>query len=219
MESERQLRILIVGLGNVLMMDDGVGVHAIKELQKDPPGGEVCVAEVGTAVLGAVHLFEWADRILAIDAVKAGGPPGAIYAFDAEGSEDRGHRMSLHELNLLGALRFIGSAHPRPPVVILGVEPAVIDYGMDLSETVRAVLPQVVEAAREIVDGWQQNRETWTLEKLKGATARVESGRQTPEVGMPKARALQARPLRPRVHPTSDVARAQKSEVLPTTEF
>ena len=55
-------RILIVGIGNALLQDDGVGVHAVRELIKDPPSGVMCV-EVGTAVLDALHLIEWADKI------------------------------------------------------------------------------------------------------------------------------------------------------------
>ena len=88
--SQRRCRILIVGLGNVLLKDDGVGVHAVRELQKNPPD-RLCVADVGTAVLHAVHLLEWAEKVIAIDAVKAGGAPGTIYAFDA-GNERGEHR-------------------------------------------------------------------------------------------------------------------------------
>jgi hydrogenase maturation protease len=165
---QQRRRILIVGLGNVLMMDDGVGVHAVRELQKDPPH-DVCIAEVGTAVLRAIHLIEQADKIIAIDAVKIGGPPGTIYAFSAESAENQGHQVSLHELNLLGALRFLPPGHPRPEIVILGVEPQVIDYGLYLSEAVQAVLPQVVQAAREIVAGLERNPDTWSVAELEEA--------------------------------------------------
>ena len=84
----RKPRILIAGLGNYLLMDDGVGVHAILEMQQAPPPGAV-VAEVGTAVLSALHLLEWADKILAIDAMQAGGAPGTVYAFGVD-DVDRG---------------------------------------------------------------------------------------------------------------------------------
>ena len=166
--SQRRCRILIVGLGNVLLKDDGVGVHAVRELQKDPPDG-LCVAEIGTAVLHAVHLLEWAEKVIAIDAVKAGGAPGTIYAFDA-GKEASEHRVSLHELNLLGALRFLPQGHPKPEIVILGVEPEVIDYGLELSAAVQAAVPQVVNVAKEIADAWERKPDTWTVAELKGTT-------------------------------------------------
>ncbi|MHC4499981.1 MAG: hydrogenase maturation protease, partial [Planctomycetota bacterium] len=61
--------VAIVGLGNLLLSDDGVGIHAVRQLQKDPPEG-VAVAEVGTAALRAQELLGQADIVIAIDAVE-----------------------------------------------------------------------------------------------------------------------------------------------------
>ena len=102
----RQPRILIAGLGNYLLRDDGIGVHAVRTLQQTPLPG-VIVAEVGTAVLDALHLLEWADKILAIDAMQAGGPPGTLYTFGVDAVEGPGMQTSLHELNFLAALDFL----------------------------------------------------------------------------------------------------------------
>jgi hydrogenase maturation protease len=147
-------RILVVGLGNSLLMDDGVGVHAVHALESLAPPG-VLVVEVGTAVLDALHLFEWADKILAIDAMKAGGTPGSVYAFCLEDVAESGHneRASLHELGLLAALRFLPGPL-RAEIDILGVEPATIDYGLDLTPTVAEALPMVVRAAMYRISQW-----------------------------------------------------------------
>jgi len=151
--SRKELRILIVGLGNLLLRDDGVGVHAIRELQRNPQLG-ILPVEVGTAVLDALHLFEWADRILAIDAMQAGGSAGTLYSLRVSDVEDRGPRGSLHELNLLAALRFLPNGK-RPEIVILGVEPGIIDQGINLSPEVAAALPVVIHSIREVVEYWQ----------------------------------------------------------------
>jgi len=151
--SRKELRILIVGLGNLLLRDDGVGVHAIRELQRNPQLG-ILPVEVGTAVLDALHLFEWADRILAIDAMQAGGSAGTLYSLRVSDVEDRGPRGSLHELNLLAALRFLPNGK-RPEIVILGVEPGIIDNGINLSPEVAAALPVVIHSIREVVEYWQ----------------------------------------------------------------
>ncbi len=151
--SLKELRILIVGLGNLLLRDDGVGVHAIRELQKNPQLG-ILPVEVGTAVLDALHLFEWADRILAIDAMQAGGSAGTLYSLRVSDVDDRGPRGSLHELNLLAALRFLPNGK-RPEIVILGIEPGIIDYGINLSPEVAAALPVVIHSIREVVEYWQ----------------------------------------------------------------
>ena len=139
--------IAIIGLGNLLMCDDGVGVHAIKELEKDPPEG-VVLADVGTAVLHFQDLFEETDEIIAIDAVCAGDKPSTIYSFDAADAELNGGH-SLHDLGIQTLMRFMDEKS-RPHVTILGVEPEKIEYGMELSKTVSNVLPQVVKTAKKM---------------------------------------------------------------------
>lgn len=149
----RPPRILIAGLGNYLLMDDGVGIHAVRALQKTPPAGAM-VAEVGTAVLDALHLLEWADKILAIDAMQAGGAPGTVYAFGTDDVEKGNILASLHELNFLAALNFL-KKRPDPEIVVFGVEPERIDYGLDLTPAVAGALPELTAAAREQVRRWR----------------------------------------------------------------
>jgi len=154
------IRLLIAGLGNSLLADDGVGVHAVRELRRDPPPG-ASVVEVGTAVLDALHLFEAADTVLALDAVRAGEAPGTIYEVHPDAGAGAGPSTSLHgpgdpasapstslhELDLRGVLGML-PADRRPDLIILGVEPERIDYGLELSPTVRAVLHEFVETVR-----------------------------------------------------------------------
>jgi hydrogenase maturation protease len=128
-------------------------VHAVRALQNGVPHG-VRAVEVGTAVLDALHLVEWADRILAIDAMQAGGDPGTIYRFGVADVADRAIRASLHEVDLLAALRFLTSSH-RPEIAVLGVEPETMDTGLALSPSVQAALPRLVAAARDIVTRWR----------------------------------------------------------------
>lgn len=146
-------RILVAGLGNVLLTDDGVGVHLVRHLQKEPVQG-VLPVEVGTAVLDALHLFEWADKILAVDAVEAGSPPGTVYRFSVEKPGSQAHQMSLHELSLLGALRMIPEEKHPQEICIVGVEPARIDYGLELSPAVQAMFPRLLEAVNGVLSQW-----------------------------------------------------------------
>jgi hydrogenase maturation protease len=150
----RQPRILIAGLGNYLLRDDGIGVHAVRTLQQTPLPG-VILAEVGTAVLDALHLLEWADKILAIDAMQAGGPPGTLYAFGIDAVEGPGMQTSLHELNFLAALDFL-PRRTKPEILMVGMEPEAIDYGLDLSPAVAAALPALGYEVCKIVSGWRQ---------------------------------------------------------------
>ena len=142
--------VLIVGLGNILLTDDGVGVHAARALQQAPPAGTV-VLEAGTAVLDILGPLEEAGarggRVLALDAVQAGGAPGTIYRLeltnDAPPAGD-----SLHELDLRGVLRLL-RPEVRPAATVLGIEPASLEYGMQLSPTLQQMfLPYLVQIRR-----------------------------------------------------------------------
>ena len=145
----KQIEVLVLGLGNELLTDDGVGVHVVRMLQKETVIEGVVVAEVGTAIIHAQHLLEQAACVIAVDAVQAGDKPGAIYRFDID-QAPLNQPASLHELGIVGLMQLIPE-QDRPEVTILGVEPEKIDYGMELSLAVQAALPRVVQTVREMI--------------------------------------------------------------------
>ena len=147
-DTPRSTKTLVVGLGNVLLKDDGVGVQAVRELRRLLPK-RIVVAEVGTAVLDALHLFEWADRVIAIDAMQAGGEPGTIYSFGLDEIAES-ERVSLHEVGLRAAFRFLRG--PLPGVTILAVEPEDMDTGLELSPRVQAALPKLIQEAQRLTE-------------------------------------------------------------------
>jgi hydrogenase maturation protease len=143
-------RVLIAGLGNILLRDDGVGVHAVRELRKNPPPD--CLAlEVGTATMDAVPYLERAEAVVALDAVDAGGRPGTIYRFRLEDPPSKPIPGSLHELDLAVTLAML-PPEARPPVLVIGVQPCSLDLGLELSAPVRAVLPRLIDAARQAAE-------------------------------------------------------------------
>lgn len=143
-------KIAVVGLGNELMTDDGLGVHAIRLLQKETLAKDVQVVEIGTAALHYQDLFEQSDIIIAIDAIAAGGPAGQIVCFDgAEAEIESTH--SLHDLGAVGLLQLIAPDR-RPKLILLGAEPLVVDYGTELSPALQNVLPRLVQAAKDITE-------------------------------------------------------------------
>jgi hydrogenase maturation protease len=141
--------VLIVGLGNSLLQDDGVGVHAARLLKTDPPPG-ADVIEGGTDLMSLVPYLERYPQVLALDAMDAGGRPGTLYECALEDLERPGQRVSLHELGLLSVLAFIDPAQ-CPKIAILGIQPERIGYGLELSANLQARLPEVAGAARELV--------------------------------------------------------------------
>ena len=91
--------------------------------------------------------------------MQAGGPPGTVYRVDSLKDMDMGTApVSLHEFSVIQALEMI-QKDPMPAVSIIGVEPEIIDYGLELSEAVEASLPLVWETGQEIVRKWIRNYE------------------------------------------------------------
>jgi len=140
--------LLIAGLGNVLLMDDGVGVHAVRALRAAPIAGAEIV-EVGTAVFDALDLVEASRIVIALDAVQARNPPGTIYELRPGEPSAREIHTSLHELDLRALFGFLPQAK-RPELIVLGVEPSRIETGLELSATVEAILPEFIALVRRV---------------------------------------------------------------------
>lgn len=143
--------LAILGLGNLLLADDGVGIHALRALAADPPPGAI-LREVGTAVFDALAVLECATRVIAIDAVDAGQPPGTVVRFELGASDAPTSPPSLHHLNLPALLRSLPEA-ARPPVVVVGIQPGVISLGTALSPAVSASLPTLLREVRALASG------------------------------------------------------------------
>jgi hydrogenase maturation protease len=150
----KETDILVLGVGNLLLADDGIGVHAIDQLRRNPPLG-VTLMDVGTAVLCVLPFMERAKHVLVIDALHGGREPGTIYHLDLAETQPRNWRCSIHALGLREALQMLAPGVVPPPIKVIGVEPAILDYEMKLSAPVAAALPQVIALARQIVADWQ----------------------------------------------------------------
>lgn len=146
---KKQIKVLVLGLGNELLTDDGVGVHVVRMLRKEPPLEGILAADVGTGILHAQHLLEQAAYVIAIDAVRAGDEPGSVYRFDIDQAQSN-QPASLHELGIVELMQLIPEPD-RPKVTILGIEPDKIDYGMELSPAVEAAVPGVVRIVQKMI--------------------------------------------------------------------
>ena len=144
--------IVVLGVGNTLMQDDGVGVWAVRTLAEtyELPA-RVRLVDAGVAGLRCLPEFEGAERLLIIDAVSGKEPPGAIYHLTPDDlSARRGPFFSAHEIGiaeLLSLARFLGKL---PPTRILGIQPQEVQaIGLDLTPALRDALPRIIDAAVE----------------------------------------------------------------------
>jgi hydrogenase maturation protease len=153
---KRRASVLVLGLGNALLSDDGVGVHAVRRLEASyapAPSGVACRdgGTIGLALLGEI---EDADSLIIVDAARFGGSPGAIELFEQErfDARIRSGRQSAHDLalsELIDAARLTGGLPERR--ALLGVEPASVAWGLEPTPAVAAALPKVVEILRDWV--------------------------------------------------------------------
>jgi hydrogenase maturation protease len=150
-KSQKAKSILLLGVGNLLMGDDGVGVRVAQALEGAdlPPG--VRVVDAGTGGVTLIGLMEEADNVILIDAADMGKPPGACAVFSPEDvrSLKRDSRLSLHHADLLGLLDLMRTLAMRMPKVrVVGVQPESVEWRDRLSRTVQNKLPEVMALVR-----------------------------------------------------------------------
>lgn len=138
---------LVLGLGNLLLGDEGVGVHAAHALLEERPGG-IEIQDIGTAILDALPALLRADRVIVLDAMRGHGDPGTIYRVPMDQCTGNSCIGSLHGFDLRSVLALAGRERP-PEVLVLGVEPAVIEWSLELSPQVKNAFPRLLEAVRD----------------------------------------------------------------------
>lgn len=145
------MKTLVLGIGNLLLGDEGVGVHTARALQQATRQEEVVILEVGTAFLEALPEIEQADRIIIVDAMQADHAPGTIYRVPFDDCVKPEIIASLHGFDLSRVLYMAGRI-TTPEVIVVGVEPARIDWGTELSPVIREAMPAIIEAVRAEID-------------------------------------------------------------------
>ena len=142
------MNTLVLGMGNLLLCDEGVGVHVARALSQCELPSNVSVVEAGTAFLDVLSDIERADRILLIDAMEGGGAPGSVYRVPFDQCKHPDMLASLHGLDLSRVFYMAGN-NRSPKVTVFGVEPAQIEWGTELSPTVQRMLPAIQQAILE----------------------------------------------------------------------
>jgi hydrogenase maturation protease len=156
MKQEAQPRTLVLGLGNPIRSDDGVGIATLRRLEEDPrvPGG-VELVEGGTKGLELVPYLSGMSRLLVLDAVEVGAAAGTIVRILGAELGSLPGNGNVHDLalaDILNALRLLGQ-EPQE-TILLGIQPATTELGTSLSKSVESALPLFVEAAIAQLSKW-----------------------------------------------------------------
>jgi hydrogenase maturation protease len=139
--------ILILGLGNPLQGDDGIGCRVAQELEQQALPDDVEVMDGGTPGVGLLNLFEGRRRVILIDAAEMGRAPGEVVRFRPEDVTLTGsaQRFSLHRSGIADALALADALKlTLPELIVFGVQPERVNWGEGLSPSVQAAAPSLI---------------------------------------------------------------------------
>jgi len=150
-------RTVVLGLGNLLMADDGVGLIALARLEEEwfVPR-DVELVDGGTWGMNLLPVIEKADRVIFLDAIDLGDPPGTLIRLeDEEIPRFLGVKLSPHQIDLREVLALAELRGTLPgELVALGIQPARVELSTTLSPVVEARLDQLVHMAAETLMNW-----------------------------------------------------------------
>ena len=145
-------RILVLGVGNILLRDEGVGVRVVERLQADYSfSPNVSLLDGGTLGIKLMEAISSSDVLIVVDAVLNGQPPGTFYRLTGEEvRKSVAFKYSLHQTDLLETLACCELVGNRPETVVLGIEPE--DYSPwsdELTPTVKNRVPELAQVVLE----------------------------------------------------------------------
>jgi hydrogenase maturation protease len=146
-------KLLVLGVGNILMMDEGAGVHAIHEFWKEKEKYDEAVVDFidgGTFTQDIFYLFEVYEQVLVLDIVRAGHTPGTIYSLDENDLvKNEKQVLSLHDVDLLDSLDMAQMRGHRPRLKVVGIEPDKIDWGTQMTPALVKAFPTFMKIAKK----------------------------------------------------------------------
>ncbi len=153
---------IIVGVGNILCSDEGVGVHIVNKLKDMDLPDYVEIFDCGTNGIAVLEALDGAEKGLIIDAVSMNGPPGKIYRFtidDILEIEDNLFKLvSLHQFDLVSTLKVaqITDVYKIPKdIAIIGIEGKSFKFSLELSEDIKKVVPDVIKMILDEINNFK----------------------------------------------------------------
>lgn len=146
--TRKKKKVLILGIGNILHKDDGLGVFIVNEIAgtvKDLPE-DVEIADGGTLGYDLLPLMSGREKIVIVDALKVDDTPGNIYKFPAKHLVDNNQKYSLHDMGVKKIIDMLTIMGEKPEIEIIGIVPE--DYNsfeMGISDSVKKSIPKAVE--------------------------------------------------------------------------
>jgi len=163
LQLQKTKKITIIGIGNTLYSDEGVGVHILPYLEKALfTYGNVEVIEGITDGIKLLGPIEEADYLIILDAVNAGKVGGSIITLlDEEIPAYFGIKMSIHQIGMQEVINAARIRERLPEkMVLFGIQPYSLELGLELSDVVKNQIPKMVELVTDQVKLWSDENES-----------------------------------------------------------
>lgn len=149
--------IVVLGVGNILLTDEGLGVHVVEDLKANynfTP--QISLIDGGTMGMELLTYMRGMKKILLVDAVNGGEAPGTIYEFPHRELEQYfTDHISVHEVGMQDILRIRAiQENPLEDAIVIGVEPESLEVGFEPSESVQHALPEVKDRVLRVLRDW-----------------------------------------------------------------
>jgi len=140
--------IMILGIGNLLCRDDGIGVRIAVEMQGIDKYSGIRIVDGGSSPDLFSLLDDDIDKLIIVDALRGSGLPGDIYRLHLqEENIADGPAASLHGMGVLDSLKLMKQLGQQPPrVTVIGIEPADVSHGLELSPVIESMVPAIIGA-------------------------------------------------------------------------
>ena len=156
-QDDHRKTVTVLGIGNVLYSDEGLGVHVLPELRKALSNREqVEIIEGATDGLRLLEPVEEAEYLIVIDAINAEAQPGTLIVLkDDEIPAFFSRKLSVHQLGFHEVLQAAKLRDKWPKEVkLFGLQPASLAFGIGMSEEVKQAIPALIDAVVEQIDRW-----------------------------------------------------------------
>ena len=152
--------ILVLGIGNTLLSDEGIGIHVIDYMRREHPAPQgVTYLDGGTLSFTLAAEIEDADNLIVVDAARVGGKPGNVACMTGSRMDHflGTAKRSVHEVGLLDLLDIARLTETLPTNrALVGIQPGIVDWGGQPTSEVSSAIPLAARHINDLITSWQQ---------------------------------------------------------------
>jgi hydrogenase maturation protease len=156
MKKGENIKYLVIGAGNLLLSDEGMGIHIVNKIQQQGSFKDTGFVDIGTSTLDiGSFLSDDLQKIVIVDCIKtAEYKEGTVFKLTLDDLRAQQlNKFSLHQMELVDSLKLLSIAYNLPPVIIIGVVPHnVSTFSINLSQEIQNLFPAIIEKITKVIE-------------------------------------------------------------------